>query len=428
MVCNLNHVLLHKIFHLNVSWFLAKRLAFNNQNTFSKLIIKLAVLATSISVAVMIVALAAFNGFNKVISEKIFSLSGHVRILNKEAARINNAEETPFTRCDDTIKAIAKTIPAINYLQPYYSKSGLLQSKQTIEGILVKGIDNTYNLKALDKFLIAGRWLQFNDTTYSKEICISRTIANKLNAQNNDDLLLYIVQADQERRTRKVKIVGIFNTGIEEYDSHLIIGDMAMVQRLCLVDSTQISGYELFLNNYALMDTVAVNIFANETFPYERVDTKTIKDINPQIFEWLALQGQTKWLLMAIMVVVAVLNLISCLIVLVLERVRMIGILKAIGAKLMHIQWVFVYNALFISGIGILLGVFLGLMVCYAQQYFGFITLPEESYFVNKAVIAINYLHVALIAICTLIITFFVLLIPSLVVRVIQPIKAINFK
>jgi lipoprotein-releasing system permease protein len=413
---------------LNVAWFLAKRLAFNTQNTFSKLIIKLAITATAISVAVMIVAMAAFNGFTKVISEKIFSLSGHVHIINREAARISNAEETPFLRSDDTIANINKSITDINYSQPYLSKSGLIQSSSTIEGVLIKGVNPKYNFEALNNFLMQGRWIQFNDSGYTKEICISQKVANKLKVKNNDDLLLYIVQADQERRTRKVKVVGIFKTGIEEYDNHLIIADLAMVQRLCLIDSNQISGYEVFLNQYQKMDSVAFDIFNSQNFPFERMDTKTIKDINPQIFQWLALQGKTKWMLLSIMVVVAVLNIISCLIVLVLERVRMIGVLKAVGAKLLQIQLMFIINALFICGLGILIGVALGLGICWAQQQYGFITLPEESYFISKAVIDINASQVLLIALSTLLVTFVVLLLPSLVVKVIQPIKAINFK
>jgi lipoprotein-releasing system permease protein len=231
---------------LNISWFLAKRLAFNNQKTFSKLIIRLAIAATAISVAVMIVAASAFNGFNNVITQKIFSLSGHIRITNREAVRINSAEETPFYMLDTVIYPILKTIPEVDYAQPYFSKSGLIQSKSTIEGVLVKGVDKNYKFDALKPYLLEGNWPLFLDSTYTKEICISKKIADKLNVKYKDDLLLYIVQADQTRRTRKVNICGIFKTGIEEYDNHLVLADIGLVQKLASLDNGMILGQEDF--------------------------------------------------------------------------------------------------------------------------------------------------------------------------------------
>jgi lipoprotein-releasing system permease protein len=449
---------------LNISWFLAKRLAFNNQKTFSKLIIRLAIAATAISVAVMIVAVSAFNGFNEVITQKIFSLSGHIRITNREAVRINNAEETPFYKLDSIIYPICKTMPEIDYVQPYFSKSGLIQSKSTIEGVLIKGIDKHYKFSALQPYLIEGSWPVFLDTTYTKEVCISKKIADKLNVACKEDLLLYIVQSDQTRRTRKVKVCGIFKTGIDEYDSHMILADIGLVQKLASVDNgmitgeqefamdtpdnindnadsikkwtlvygananRMISGYEIFLKDYKKMQPVSDALFDVPAFPVDKVQPKTIKEINQQVFEWLHLQDKTTWMLLVIMVIVAVLNLISCLIVLVLERVRMIGILKAIGAKTMNIQWVFIFNAMFISGLGVLLGTIFGLGICFLQQRFGFISLPEESYYVSKAVMHVNYGQVFMIISATLAITFLVLLLPSILIRLLKPVKAINFK
>ncbi len=446
---------------------LAKRLAFNNQKTFSKLIIRLAIAATAISVAVMIIASSAFNGFNDVITQKIFSLSGHIRITNREAVRINNAEETPFYSLDSVIYPILKTMPEVDYVQPYFSKSGLLQSKTTIEGILIKGVSSTYKFSALQPFLLSGTWPTFTDTGYSKQICISKKIADKLNVTVKDDLLLYVVQADQSRRTRKVNVCGIFKTGIDEYDSHMILADIGLVQKLAssnngLIQGQQeftlddapmvnnenaagdsitktnlvyaaaankmISGYEIFLKDYKKMEPVSNALFEAETFPVEKVQPKTIKEINQQVFEWLHLQDKTTRMLLIIMVIVAVLNLISCLIVLVLERVRMVGILKAVGAKTMHIQWVFVFNAMFIGAVGVLLGVILGIGVCMLQQRFGFISLPEESYYVSKAIMHVNYMEVLAIVVATLCITFLVLLIPSILIRLLKPVNAINFK
>jgi lipoprotein-releasing system permease protein len=460
---------------------LAKRLAFNNQKTFSKLIIRLAIAATAISVAVMIIASSAFNGFNDVITQKIFSLSGHIRITNREAVRINNAEETPFYSLDSVINPILKTMPEVDYVQPYFSKSGLLQSKTTIEGVLIKGVSSAYKFSALQPFLLSGTWPKFTDTGYTKEVCLSKKIADKLNVTVNDDLLLYVVQADQSRRTRKVKVCGIFKTGIDEYDSHMILADIGLVQKLAAVSNEQyggdyisgeqsidlglkldpdkpidtnikslsvdkydstirfkdkyvgkankmISGYEIFLKDYKKMESVSNALFEAETFPVDKVQPKTIKEINQQIFEWLHLQDKTTRMLLVIMVIVAVLNLISCLIVLVLERVRMVGILKAVGAKTMHIQWVFIFNAMFIGAVGVLLGVVLGIGVCMLQQHFGFISLPEESYYVSKAIMHVNYIEVLVIVIATLCITFLVLLIPSILIRLLKPVKAINFK
>jgi lipoprotein-releasing system permease protein len=388
----------------------------------------LAIAATAISVAVMIVGVAAFNGFEKIISKKVFSFSGHVRILNREAERLNTAEETIFAREDSVIKAITKPMPMVEFVQPYVTKSALLQSTSTIEGVLLKGVDVNYQFKNIQQYLLEGSWPKLTDSGYGKQICISKKTAQKLNVGVKGSLLLYIILPDQTRRTRKVEISGLFKTGIEEYDNHVVLADMRLIQHLCLWDSSQISGYEVFLKDYKNMDTVSSLIFYNDNFPAEKIDTKTIKSINAQIFEWLSLQGQTKYLLLTIMIIVAILNLISCLIVLILERVQMIGLLKAVGTKVNSIQWIFVFHATIISALGIIIGVILGLLICWLQEKYGFITLKEETYMVSKAVLDVNPLVILLIVLGTLLVNFLVMFIPSIVVRLIKPVQAINFK
>jgi lipoprotein-releasing system permease protein len=388
-------------------------------------VIRLSVAATIISVMVMIVTLAFAGGFQKTISEKVFSFWGHIRIHNYEAARVSIAEETPILR-SDSVKNLNKSFREINSIQAYATKNAILKTSENIEGVLFKGVESNYDFNNIDQFLVKGKWIKFSDSTYSNQINLSESMANQLKLDVNDQLLIYFIQSGgASPRPRKLTIAGIFKTGIEEYDKLIAIGDLKLIQRLNNWSEDEIGGYEVVLKDFKDMDRISEEIMYKVPIDFR---SSTIREIFPNIFDWLYLQDKTIGIVLIIMVIIATLNLVTCLLILVLERTRMVGVLKAIGAQNYTIQKVFLYHGALISLAGLIGGNLLGLLICWLQQRYGFITLPEDAYYISKAAVDLVWWQVALVNLATFTICFLVLLIPTLIIKRIQPVTAIQFR
>lgn len=409
---------------MNIAAFIARRIAFNQQKSFSRFVIRLSIAATVISVTVMILTLTFASGFQKTISQKVFSFWGHIRIQSYYSARVAIAEETPIHR-SDSVTGLKKLYPAIKTVQAFATKNAILKTAETIEGVLFKGVEKDYDFTNLAKFRVEGRWLSFTDSGYSNEIMLSAYTANLLKLKPNDQVLIYFIQPGAPPRPRKLTVAGIFKTGIEEYDKLIAIGDLKLIQRLNDWDASQIGGYEIFLHDYDRMDEVSEAIVADIPIGLQ---SNTIKYIYPSIFDWLALQNKTIWIVLAIMIVIATLNLITCLLILVLERVRMIGTLKALGARNYIVRGVFLYHGAIITFFGLLLGNICALLIAFLQKKFGFIKLPEDAYYISEAAVDVVWWQIALVNIGTFLICFLVLLIPTIIIKRVQPIKAIQFR
>lgn len=418
---------------MKVAGFIANRIAFSHpsgqtgkQKSFSRFIIKLSVVATIISVAVMIITISLANGFQQTISQKIFSFWGHIRIQEKQPDKVIISEETPIEANNRLIEEIKRN-PEVKSIHSFATKYAILKTKEDIEGVMVKGLDSSYDFGHLKQFIVEGRPLRFSDSAYSKEIMISSYTAGRMNLKVNDSLIMYFMKAGENPRPRKISIAGIYRTGIEKYDNLIALGDLKLIQRLNNWEHNQVGGYEVFLKDYKKIDTLNSEIYNISDFP-ATWDAISVKRISPDIFDWLGLMDMNRNVLIAFMVVVAIINLITCLIILVLERIRMIGILKALGATDWTVQQIFLRQTLIITVTGIITGTAVALGLLWLQQSTGFIKLQEEAYYLSTAAVDIVWWQVLIIVAGTFLISLLILMIPSLLVKKVQPVKAIQFR
>ncbi len=410
---------------MDIAVAIAKRIAFNPSQSFSRFIIRLATAATVVSVAAMIITLAFVNGFQKTVSEKVFSFWGHIRVQQFEPNKSLVAEETPLEKNADVL-SILHQMPEVGTIQSFATKSAVIQKGSNIEGVLFKGVEQDYDFRHLQSFLKQGRWLHYTDSLYSREIVLSQPVAEQLQVKLNDTVNIHFIDAVAGKSNfRRLRVSGIYRTGIEEYDKLFVIGDLRLVQRLNNWKQSQIGGYEIFINDYHQMDTV--NTIMYDLLPAEWI-SRSVKEIYPNIFDWLNIQDVNRNVIFVVMSLVAIINLVTCLLILVLERTRMVGILKAVGGRNWLIQKIFLYHASFITIFGVGVGLIVGVGLCLLQQYTGFIRLDESAYYVSQAPVQIIWWQVVAICVGTTVVCFIALIIPTLIVRSIQPVKAIQFR
>ena len=382
--------------------------------------------ATAVSITAMIITLAFVNGFQEKVADKIFGFWGHIRVQKYETGKSLISEELPLTKNAAVENSIATTPGVVSY-QSFATKSAVLESQNDIEGVLIKGIEKNENHSALKQFLVAGRWIQFKDSLYSKETLVSDAVAKQLQIKINDTIKVHFVAAnsDAQKTYRKLVVVGFYHTGIDEYDKLFMIADINLIRRINNWEPNQIGGYEVFIHQYQNLD--AISSALSNALPSEWM-SKSIKEVYPNIFDWLDIQDVNRNVVFIVMGIVALINLMTCLLILMLERTNMIGLLKSMGATGWTIQKIFIVYASFITLAGVGLGLIIGLGICFLQQATGFITLDEASYYISVAPVKIIGWQVAAVCAGTTIVCFVSLFLPTLLIPKISPVKAIEFK
>jgi lipoprotein-releasing system permease protein len=372
----------------------------------------------------MIIAMAFGTGFNSTISQKVFSFWGHLRLQHYEAYNGSLSEESPI-RANDTVVQLLRKNPAVKTVQQFATKWTALKTNNSMEGVLLKGVGRDFDQAYFKPFIIEGSFISFKDSGFSEQVIISKYLSDLLKIKVGDKIISYFVQDNEIPKARPLYVCGIYKTGIEDYDKNFAIADISFIRKCNNWEQDEIGGYEVFLYNYQRMNSVNEQLL--EHLPIEWY-SRTIKEIYPNIFDWLGLQQKNNIILICVMSIVAIINMITCLIILVLERTRMIGILKAIGSNDWTIQKIFLLHAGYIAMTGIVMGTLIGLSLAWLQMKTGFIHLDEEAYYISKAPVDIRFLHVLLIDGITLGLCLLVLIIPTFIIKKVQPVKAIQFR
>ncbi|MCA6482180.1 MAG: ABC transporter permease [Chitinophagaceae bacterium] len=410
---------------MNLAFTIARKLAVSSQRSFAGFIIRLSVLATAVSVMALIITVSFVNGFQREVSEKVFSFWGHIRVQQYIPGKSIVAEELPMTK-NDSLEKVISQVAGVKKIQPFATRSAVMEFNKSIEGVLIKGISAQYDSVPFMRFLQEGNWINWSDSNYSQDVLISSEQARLLNIHLKDTISLYFISPDESTRTyRKVRVCGIYRTSIAEYDQLFVIADLRMLQRVSNWANDQIGGYEVFVNQPSEIKTVHAKV--TEVLPLQ-TGSNTIEEIFPNIFDWLLIQNLNRNVLFTILGIVGLINMATCLLVLILERTRMVGILQTLGAPGKMIRYIFLYQAMLIAMTGILLGCLAGLALCWLQQATGFIRLDEASYYVSVAPVHIIGWQILLIVGSALLICFLCLLLPTLIIRTDRPIQYIQLR
>ncbi len=394
---------------MNTAFEIAKRISFYKQKNYTRFIVRLSIAATAISVAAILLTFSIVNGFQSTISSKLYSFWGHIQI---RAVNSTNLKE------DSLVAKNIKKIPNIQSASAFLNQTMVLAKDVEIEGLNAKGITDFTSIPNL----IQGRLIQSNGQSPSKEIVLSKNIAAKLKIVIGDQVSLYFFQNNQVQE-RKLTVVGLFHSGIEEYDLKNVFVDIQLLQQMIQVPNA-ITGYQINVNDLSKITETQNEI--QSILPDNWVNSASA-DIYPQLFDWIQVQNINRNITIFIMLLIAVVNLMTCLLILLLERIPMIGSLNAMGATHAMIQKVFLYQASFIACIGIGLGLLVGLGLSLLQLKFQWIQLDESAYLIDTLPIQIKPLQVFGVVLGTAIICYLSFLLPTIWIRKISPAKAIRF-
>lgn len=415
---------------MNTERFIAQRIinGTGKTNQLSRPIVRISVLGIALGLAVMILAVATVTGFQNEIRNKLIGFGSHIQITNYD----NNVsdEAQPIDKNQSFIGNL-KNNPDIQHIQIYATKSGIIKTKTDNEGVLLKGISSDYDWKFIHENLKTGKTFAVSDTGISRNIIISTHLADKLDLKVNDKMIVYFLTkktdstyTHYEKRVKAFYISGIYETGFEDIDKRLVLVDIRQIQKLNYWNEDQIGGFEIAIKNYKKMEQVGAEI---NDVAGQGLIAQTVKEINPTVFSWLDLQDINAIIVITLMILVAGINMISALLILILERTNMIGILKALGAQNRSIQKIFLINAAYLIGKGLLWGNIMGIGIALLQKNFGMFKLDKAQYYMSQVPIHINLTHILLLNIGTLLCCLLMLIIPSFIVSKITPVKAIRF-
>jgi len=413
---------------LNLEFFIAKRIFSSGEKkkSISQAIAKISVAGIALGLAVMILAVAIVTGFQEQIREKVIGFGSHFVILNYDS---NNSYQTiPIRKNQPFCAEIAKQ-QGIKHIQVFALKAGIIKTDNDIQGVVLKGVDSDYDWEFFNKNIVRGTNFTVTDGETSNKIIISNTLSKKLRIDVGDEITIYFVQ--EKPRVRKFEICGIFDTSLEEYDKLFVIVDIQHIQRLEGWEKDQVSGFEILIDNFNNIDEMQEILMQATATTFTEdgglLRVRSIKETNQDIFNWLELTDTNVWVILILMVIVAGFQMISGLLILILERTNMVGILKSLGMSNLSVRKIFLYNTSFIIAKGLFWGNVIGISLALLQLHFSFIKLDPVSYYMTAVPINIKVWHVLLLNAGTLLSTVAMLIVPSFVITRIKPAEAVKY-
>ena len=413
---------------MNLELFIAKKITYKNKSDkqISRPIINIATLGIALGLSVMILAIAIITGFKAGITEKLTGFGSHIQISNYDN---NNSFETyPIDQNLIPIERLSQ-IEGVKHIQPYATKPGIIKTKDEIQGVVLNGASLNQDWSFFKNKLVEGEIINMIPSKKSNQVLISEKLAKLLHLNVGEKLIMYFVQ--DPIRQRAFTISGIYNSGMDEFDKLFVICDMRHIQKLNNWEANQVSGIEITIDDFKKLDETKeiirnniTGIFSDDGSTFK---VRTIKQKYPQIFNWLEMLDINVWIILGLMILVAGFNMVSGLLIIILEKTNMIGILKALGTDNWSVRKIFLYQSAMIIGKGMLLGNLIGIGICLIQYHFQLISLDPVNYYLDTVPINLNWFHLLLLNIGTLIATVSMLLIPSYWITRITPSKAIKF-
>ncbi|MBI3519399.1 MAG: ABC transporter permease [Bacteroidetes bacterium] len=422
---------------MNFSRYIASRILHKGQekNTISSPIVKIGITGIALGVAVMIITMAVVTGFQQQIIHKITTFTAHLQINDYDPNQ--SFEPNPITFDKGLLNQI-KSTPNVKHIQSFATKNGILKTKTENEGIILKGVSTDYDWSYLKPYVVEGNVLSVNNDSISKDIFISKTLANKLHLKLNQKLLVYFMTKkkledttfngknyiDYEPRVKDFYVKGIFNTGFSDFDRNLVFVDLKQIQKLNYWNNDEVAGYEVYLNDFNLLEPSVETL--NDVIGYNYT-VSSVKELQSAIFSWLEMIDVNAVIIITLMVLVAAINMISALLILILERTNLVGILKALGLANANVRRIFFHVSIQLLAKGLFFGNLIGIGFCWLQLQFQFATLNPETYYLEYVPINLSLTHILLINLGTIITCLLMMFLPTLILNKITPIKAIRF-
>lgn len=382
---------------------------------------RVAIAGIVLGLAIMILAVGVLRGFKEEIINKQRGFAGDLTVFKYD---LNPSyDNSPFVLSSEQLQKV-QAIPGVKSVQPFATKPAIINTQSEMEGIVIKGIDARYDQAYIRERLLEGKVINYQDRQAAiHQVLISQTTAKRMKLGVGDSFIMYFVQ--EPLRKRKLEVVGIYSLGVEEVDQRMVIGSLELIQRLNEWTEQEVGAYEVKIDDFSNLSAMTQRV--SDEIPFD-LRVMNVQDQYPQVFKWLDLLDVNTEVIFILMLVVAVINMISALLIMILERTEMIGILKAIGLSNTGIRKVFLYQALYLIGVGLLLGNLIGLGFSYFQNKTRFFGLDESSYYVSYVPISLTFMDVVLLNLGTLVICLLALLVPSGLVSRISPVAAIKFK
>ncbi len=410
--------------------FIAKRLYSEqgDKRKVSRPAIHIATAGVAIGLAVMIISVCVVLGFKHTISDKVIGFGSHIQVA--DFLTLQQMEQYPIV-IDDSMIDVLKHIPDVAHVQRFAMKEGILKTDSDFLGVAFKGVGPDFDSTFIHNNMVEGSIPPFSDSVSHNKILVSQLMADKLHLKSGQRIFAYFFD-NNGVRTRRFTIAGIYQTNLKKYDETIVFTDLYTAVKLNGWESDQASGAELSVNNFDNLDMVESRVISKVkgTVDHygETYSSATIKELNPQIFQWLDLMDLNVWIILALMLIVAGVTMISGLLIIILERTSMIGILKALGARNKTIRHTFMWFAVFIIGKGMLIGNILSLGLLALQQAFGIIKLDAQTYYVSTVPVEINALYIVALNVATLLISVFMLVAPSYLISHIHPAKSMRYE